>query len=386
MANRRKVELSVVSGDRSVGTGYRCSLPFGHVNPYFHLARGVDGSVSGFDWCQLRIMALYTGRYLSSGSKLETLLAVLTVSFLQSLLRFECIRKLTFDQWGYAERFTLLKDVMAVKGFYLQGSYREQQDHCIRCCWCHTSVFALSLTDNIIGALTGVYTKQEIMHRQGLVHAHGCVFVSDTYLNKKMEIANITKGELLFMRKGVVCENFGIYNINIDAKSYVDNLPLRFITYTDRGWPLQQTDIMHFANAGFEYTGFRDSVMCVACKGQLRGWNCIGINPFVEHNRWFPKCPFIRNARDYLSDAILELGDKILYPMKQGYVDRKVVPVELRCVICMENQRDVINMPCMHYASCSRCFGLGGSISAVSAVKCSICRQKIHYCIPVYLT
>lgn len=46
------------------------------------------------------------------------------------------------------------------------------------------------------------------------------------------------------------------------------------------------------AQAGFYYLGSADEVRCFYCDGGLRNW-LQNDDPWFEHTRWFPKCPFV---------------------------------------------------------------------------------------------
>ncbi|XP_048240043.1 baculoviral IAP repeat-containing protein 7-like [Haliotis rufescens] len=64
-----------------------------------------------------------------------------------------------------------------------------------------------------------------------------------------------------------------------------------------RNWPSgkEQTPQM-LAKAGFFYAGFGDSVKCFFCDGGLRTWER-GDDPWAEHARWFPQCPYVRQVK-----------------------------------------------------------------------------------------
>ncbi|XP_046344485.2 E3 ubiquitin-protein ligase XIAP-like [Haliotis rufescens] len=64
-----------------------------------------------------------------------------------------------------------------------------------------------------------------------------------------------------------------------------------------RNWPSgkEQTPQM-LAKAGFFYAGFGDSVKCFYCDGGLRTWER-GDDPWSEHARWFPRCPYVRQVK-----------------------------------------------------------------------------------------
>ncbi|KAK3592208.1 hypothetical protein CHS0354_000218 [Potamilus streckersoni] len=56
------------------------------------------------------------------------------------------------------------------------------------------------------------------------------------------------------------------------------------------------------ADAGFYYTGsayyqgLQDVVRCFACDGGLKNWDPED-EPWVEHARWFPQCPFVKRVK-----------------------------------------------------------------------------------------
>ncbi|XP_046545605.1 LOW QUALITY PROTEIN: baculoviral IAP repeat-containing protein 7-like [Haliotis rubra] len=64
-----------------------------------------------------------------------------------------------------------------------------------------------------------------------------------------------------------------------------------------RNWPSgkEQTPEM-LAKAGFFYAGFGDSVKCFFCDGGLAHLGA-GDDPWAEHARWFPRCPYVAASR-----------------------------------------------------------------------------------------
>ncbi|BFZ24930.1 hypothetical protein BsWGS_27969 [Bradybaena similaris] len=50
------------------------------------------------------------------------------------------------------------------------------------------------------------------------------------------------------------------------------------------------------AKAGFFYTGRKDRVRCFCCSGGLCEWDA-NDDPWVEHARWFPNCPYVKQAK-----------------------------------------------------------------------------------------
>ena len=58
-------------------------------------------------------------------------------------------------------------------------------------------------------------------------------------------------------------------------------------------WPPLTQNRDDLWNAGFFYFGKSDHVMCFCCGNGLRNW-LVGENPWVEHARYYPHCPFVR--------------------------------------------------------------------------------------------
>ena len=55
--------------------------------------------------------------------------------------------------------------------------------------------------------------------------------------------------------------------------------------------------------------GHMDLVRCFHCKGGLKTWESSD-KPWVEHSRWFPRCPFVRLCKGQrFVDAVQSLND-----------------------------------------------------------------------------
>ncbi|XP_060600378.1 baculoviral IAP repeat-containing protein 3-like [Ruditapes philippinarum] len=64
----------------------------------------------------------------------------------------------------------------------------------------------------------------------------------------------------------------------------------RLLTFTN--WPRHMIQTpQRLAEAGLYYIGIDDHVRCFACDGGLRRWDPED-DPWTEHCRWFPACPF----------------------------------------------------------------------------------------------
>ncbi|KAH3736388.1 hypothetical protein DPMN_042951 [Dreissena polymorpha] len=78
------------------------------------------------------------------------------------------------------------------------------------------------------------------------------------------------------------------------------SLQSRLDTFTN--WPSHVTQRpQELAEAGLYYTGIDDHCRCFACDGGLRKWEQ-GDDPWIEHCRWFPACPYAREVkgRDFI--------------------------------------------------------------------------------------
>jgi baculoviral IAP repeat-containing protein 2/3 len=57
-------------------------------------------------------------------------------------------------------------------------------------------------------------------------------------------------------------------------------------------WSTNLQDPATLTQAGFYWLGIGDEVRCFYCDGGLRNW-LQNDDPWFEHTRWFPKCPFV---------------------------------------------------------------------------------------------
>ncbi|CAG2209874.1 BIRC2_3 [Mytilus edulis] len=87
--------------------------------------------------------------------------------------------------------------------------------------------------------------------------------------------------------------------ITLERPKYPAYAQLSVRVSTFQGWPgyLDQAP-RDMALAGFFYAGYNDYCRCFFCGGGLRNWDA-GDDPWVEHARWFSKCPFVRQNRGH---------------------------------------------------------------------------------------
>ncbi|XP_076245581.1 baculoviral IAP repeat-containing protein 8 isoform X2 [Calliopsis andreniformis] len=76
----------------------------------------------------------------------------------------------------------------------------------------------------------------------------------------------------------------------------VDNCDYHFETarlQSFENWPVPYIEPEKLAANGFYYTGENDKVRCFECLLEINQW-VEGDNPMVDHQRWSPRCRFIR--------------------------------------------------------------------------------------------
>lgn len=111
---------------------------------------------------------------------------------------------------------------------------------------------------------------------------------------------------------------------------------------TFEGWPHAGSHPpSEMADAGFYYTGQADLVRCFYCRGGLRTWERSD-HPWVEHGRWFPRCPFIRLCRGQkFVDAIQQLNENGASKISEEEVKREIIRKEEEA----KRNRPVVVMP-----------------------------------------
>ena len=77
-------------------------------------------------------------------------------------------------------------------------------------------------------------------------------------------------------------------------------------------WPTHMTQKpLELSKSGFYYYGIKDMVKCFFCNGGLRNWDPAD-EPLIEHARWFPKCPYIRQLK----------GQRFIEEVRERYKDQ----------------------------------------------------------------
>lgn len=160
-------------------------------------------------------------------------------------------------------------------------------------------------------------------------------------------------------------------------------LPNRINSYKtcSHGFLSEYKDL--FSEAGFFYTGKDDETICYYCGGGLKDWDEEKDNPWIEHARWFPKCPFvIVNRGQEFVEEHSNRKNKNPAEQKRISTSKIVVPDEtmnegLECLVCYSSERSIVFLPCKHCCTCSKC--------GLCFDNCVYCRRTITDIMEIYI-
>jgi len=134
-----------------------------------------------------------------------------------------------------------------------------------------------------------------------------------------------------------------------------------------RPWPLSFITPSQLAKAGWYYLGQSDKVRCAFCGGVICDW-LPGDTALEEHRFHYGRgCPFVQGV----SNNVPIEEDKI-----DGY--DSIEPIDRECVVCLENTKKVIFIPCSHISCCLAC--------ARRVETCPICRKSPERKMKVYFS
>ena len=155
----------------------------------------------------------------------------------------------------------------------------------------------------------------------------------------------------------------------------------RLNTFEKYGWPLQMVQTAtHMAEAGFFYSGYRDSVVCFSCGGGLQQWLPTD-DPFEEHARHYPYCQHLekKKGRQYVESILKERKRANVCPLVLSSCVRgpevEVVSGK-ECLICTTSEREILFQPCLHFCTCFEC--------SRNLTKCCICRKIVTHKLRIF--
>lgn len=148
------------------------------------------------------------------------------------------------------------------------------------------------------------------------------------------------------------------------------------------GMPVESKDL---AEAGLYYTGRGDKVVCFSCNGGLKDW-VKNDDPWLEHAVWYPGCRFViseKSEKFIIESRKAKFEQQMIEENNQdsGYdspesqeiqpenSDSQKTNDENLCIICCDQERSLVFIPCGHLVSCGRC--------AVNFTTCPNCRSDI---------
>ncbi|KAK9502250.1 hypothetical protein O3M35_011054 [Rhynocoris fuscipes] len=176
-------------------------------------------------------------------------------------------------------------------------------------------------------------------------------------------------------------------------------------------WPISLKLKPHvLSDAGFFYTGKGDQTICYHCGGGLKDWEETD-EPWVEHARWFSKCPYVLlvKGKEFVDEVCGHKGLSLNVPFNLGSsstgdIPRAVTPSQTKpknedqhstceestsssciqsvgsngsepvndgrlCKICYTEEMGVVFLPCGHIVACVKC--------ASSLTTCAVCRKTV---------
>ena len=190
---------------------------------------------------------------------------------------------------------------------------------------------------------------------------------------------------------------------NIRYPSYA-SYHSRLITYYNafHSYVLTRSNKL-FADAGFFYNGEDDETICYYCGGGLKFWQDDD-NPWDEHARWFPRCPyvlvmkgkgfvqqfqdkskthpedFVQQFQDKSKTHPVVLGREAMESQKEeegGEEGNEKDSERNNCLLCLSSERGLLFLPCRHFCTCCSC-GLMYNY-------CIFCRTRITSYMKIYM-
>ncbi|ELT89195.1 hypothetical protein CAPTEDRAFT_97699 [Capitella teleta] len=292
-------------------------------------------------------------------------------------MNIETLRLASFDQWPSDAGARPI--ALAAAGFYHSGGPNSCE---VTCFSCDLSVSQWEPHQDPLA-----------VHRQLAPH---CPF-----LNGKTGAASRAVPENISLE---------VYDENLSLEDYIRTRPnlgflnrmrsmkKRTATYEDWTYGHRQS-ANALAEAGFFFTGVQDHTQCAFCRGVLHSWESTD-NPWEEHKKHFPSCPFVlgrqidqkkKAPETIMTAATVEAHDlnsgelRVWYNMpliyfktdERRHVKRKRVNEHIFCEVCMHRDCNVVFLPCRHLVCCTLCTD--------GLKRCPICHTRIKRIVSVFV-
>lgn len=243
-------------------------------------------------------------------------------------LNSEEARLQTFHSWNISY---INKNDLAMFGFYYYGP-----SDLVKCHFCHL--------------LVGQWEEGDDILRDHIRYAPNCPLLNRTS-------QNVPKNRELLESLLPQTRTPDIVGIDICKQKTYDDFYTRFKSFAR--WPIGLTQKpLEMAKAGFyleKYTA--DTVVCFQCNIKIDRWRTEH-KPWIRHVQYSPNCPYIKK----------EQPDLFLNPPKE----ENIKPSESCCIVCYENETNIVLTPCRHACLCEHC--------ATRLDKCPVCKTTITTC------
>lgn len=136
------------------------------------------------------------------------------------------------------------------------------------------------------------------------------------------------------------------------------------------------------SEAGFFYTGKNDETICYYCGGGLKDWQEED-DPWQEHARWFPRCPFVivNKGQDFVNKYSKRINKNVIVKKRSSTkgvgTNEPVQKQGSDCIVCLSAEREIVFLPCKHFCSCIMC--------ALSVDDCVYCRTPIISVMKIFM-
>ncbi|ELU16773.1 hypothetical protein CAPTEDRAFT_135320 [Capitella teleta] len=295
-------------------------------------------------------------------------------------MRSEEERRETYEDWTHGQSPQCQSaNALAKAGFFFTGIQDRTQ-----CAFCCGVLRSWESTDNPLEE-----------HKK---HFPSCPFVLGREVNNVSlgPSTNVRMGNLLIGNTGAasrpVPENS---SAQVSDENFEEE---RRETYED--WTYGQCQSANaLAKAGFFFTGIQDRTQCAFCRGVFRSWESTD-NPWEEHKKRFPSCPFVmgrqidqkkKASETIMTAATVEADDlnsgelRVWYNMPLIYFKtgerrhgkRKRVNEHIFCKVCMHRDCNVVFIPCRHLVCCTLCTD--------GLKRCPICHTRIKRMVSVFV-
>lgn len=157
------------------------------------------------------------------------------------------------------------------------------------------------------------------------------------------------------------------------SRIYMGNYHERLATF--QHWPVTFLSSEKLAQSGFYYLGYRDEVRCAYCKVEIMRW-VQGDDPFKDHKRWAPQCPFVKNYKSLKNICAKNQNHEKVNLTEFDKEDDKDIDNLKMCKVCFNAERAVCFVPCGHVLVCEKC--------SLNLKSCPMCRSKFSLIVKLY--